>query len=389
VALFLEGYDIAAVGYVIPSLVDAWKIEPSGFTQVLVVGNVGLIIGSLSAGLLGDRVGRKPVLIGCVVAFGVFSLFSAFVGSPAQLEGQRFLTGLGLGGGLPLAVALASDLAPRRTRARLVILMSTGIPIGFVAGGLLASWLIRLHGWPAIFIAGGVLPLAISPLLAIWLPESTALRAAPQPQSLVAALFQNGLAPSTVLLWAINGLSLLATYFILLWTPAILHGTGASPSQAIFATTIYALGVIASPLLTSHIVDHVAVERVLACGLAVGALCVLAIGLFYPRLWLLSVVLCGAGIGGGCQGGINSLSALAYPPAIRSTGAGWALGAGRVGSIAGPLLGGLLLGLGFRAQKIFVVASIPLFGATLLMVILGRLRRLQATPIGCGHHGDE
>ena len=109
-------------------------------------------------------------------------------------------------------------------------------------------------------------------------------------------------------------------------------------------------------------------------GLAFGALCVLAIGLFYPRFWLLSLVLCGAGIGGGCQAGVNSLSALAYPPAIRSTGAGWALGAGRVGAIGGALVGGALLALGFRAQKIFVAASIPSFGAALLMEILRRLR---------------
>jgi AAHS family 4-hydroxybenzoate transporter-like MFS transporter len=98
---------------------------------------------------------------------------------------------------------------------------------------------------------------------------------------------------------------------------------------------------------------------------------------FDPRFWLLSLLLWGVGIGGGCQAGINTLSALTYPPDIRSTGAGWALGAGRVGSIAGPLLAGLLLGLGFRAQKIFVVASIRAFGATLLMAILGRLRRAR------------
>jgi AAHS family 4-hydroxybenzoate transporter-like MFS transporter len=87
------------------------------------------------------------------------------------------------------------------------------------------------------------------------------------------------------------------------------------------------------------------IERVLTYGLAFGTLCVLFIGLFNPRFWLLSIVICGAGIGGGCQAGINSLSALAYPPAIRSSGAGWALGAGRVGTIAGPLLGGMLLAL--------------------------------------------
>jgi AAHS family 4-hydroxybenzoate transporter-like MFS transporter len=375
VVLFLEGYDIAAVGYAIPSLVDAWREAPSVFTQALTAGNVGLLLGSLCAGLLGDWRGRKPILIGCVAVIGVFSLLTAVAGSPLQLAGLRFLTGLGLGGGIPLAIALASDFAPPMAKGRLVILMSAGVPIGFMIGGLLASQLVSVFGWPAIFVVGGVLPLAMLPLLALRLPESVAPRAVAPRRNLVAALFQNGLAPSTMLLWAINLLSLLGVYFILLWMPAILHSTGVSPSWAILGTTMYALGVIVSPLLAAPVVDRIGMERVLTCGLAFGALCVLSIGLFDPPFWLLAVVICGAGIGGGCQAGINSLSGLVYPPPIRSTGAGWALGAGRVGTIAGPLLGGALLARGFRAQDIILAAAVPAFGVTLLMAVLGRLRR--------------
>jgi AAHS family 4-hydroxybenzoate transporter-like MFS transporter len=140
--LLLEGYDIAAVGYAIPSLVDAWRVPPSGFTQALTAGNVGLLFGSLCAGLLGDRLGRKPLLIGCVAVLGVFSLFTALAGSPLQLAGLRFLTGLGLGGGIPLAIALGSDFAPPAAPGPLLILMSAGVPIGFTIGGLLASQIV-------------------------------------------------------------------------------------------------------------------------------------------------------------------------------------------------------------------------------------------------------
>ncbi len=373
--LFLEGYDIAAVGYAIPSLVDAWHVRPSMFTPALTAGNIGLLLGSLCAGLLGNRLGVKRVLIGCVAMFGVFSLLSALVASPSQLIALRLLTGLGLGGGIPLAIALASDFAPRMTQGRFVILTSTGVPIGFAVGGLLASRLVGLFGWPAIFCVGGVLPLAIVPLLARQLPASGVLHAEERRRNLVAALFHNGIAPTTLLLWSINLLNLLGIYFILLWMPAILHGAGMSPSRAIFTSTMYSMGVIAGPLLVAPVVDRIGMERVLTCGLAFGALCVLSIGLFNPPLWLLSVLIGGAGIGGGCQSGINSLSGLSYPPAIRSAGAGWALGVGRVGSIAGPLLGGALLALGFRTREIFVAAAIPAFGATILMAILGRLRR--------------
>jgi AAHS family 4-hydroxybenzoate transporter-like MFS transporter len=374
VVLFLEGYDIAAVGYAIPSLVDAWGGRPEAFTQALTAGNVGMLLGSLGAGLLGDRLRRKPVLISLVAVFGVFSLLSALAGSPLQLAGLRFGTGLGLGGGIPLAIALASDFAPPNTQGRLVILTSVGIPAGFAAGGLLASKLVGALGWPAIFMVGGSLPLATVPLLALLLPESAVIHAGARQRNSVAALFGDGLAPSTVLLWAINLLSLLTIYLVLLWMPAVLHGAGASPTRAILGTTMYALGTLLSPLLTASLVDRMGIERVLTYGLAFGSLCVFSIGLLNPPFWLLSVAICGAGMGSGIQAGINSLLGLVYTPAIRSTGAGWALAAGRVGTIAGPLLGGLLLALGLGVRQMFVAAAIPVLGATLLMAKLGLVR---------------
>ena len=163
VVLLLEGYDIAAIGYAVPSISDAWRLTPSSFSPALMAGNVGLLLGSVGVGILGDRLGRKPVLIGCVVVFGTFSLLTAFAGSLVQLSGLRLLTGLGLGGGIPLSIALASDFARPMRQGPLVILMSLGVPTGFTLGGLLASRLVQAFGWPAIFIVGGVLPFVMIP----------------------------------------------------------------------------------------------------------------------------------------------------------------------------------------------------------------------------------
>ena len=373
VVLLLEGYDIAAIGYAVPSIADAWRLAPSSFTPALVAGNVGLLLGSVGVGILGDRLGRKSVLIGCVVVFGAFSLFTAFAGSLFQLSGLRLLTGLGLGGGIPLSIALASDFARPMRQGRLVIMMSLGVPTGFTLGGLLGSRLVQAFGWPAIFIVGGVLPFVMIPVLALWLPESTGLRVTRS--NPVIALFRDRLASSTVLLWAMNFLSLLAVYLILLWTPSILHMTGVSTSSAILATSIYGIGTILGPLLTASVIDRGA-EHILTYTTAFGAVCVLAIGLFDMQLGLFSIVIFAAGMGmGSCQGGLNSLSGKIYPPAIRSTGAGWALGLGRAGGIAGPAIGGALLALGFGARGMFIVAAIPIVIVTLLMAILGRLRR--------------
>jgi AAHS family 4-hydroxybenzoate transporter-like MFS transporter len=375
--LFLEGYDITSMSYAIPSLVDAWHVKPPQFTVALTAGSFGLLFGAFSAGVLGDRFGRKPVLIGCTAIFGLFSLLTAFATGLQSLAALRFFTGLGLGGGIPIAIALATDYAPLRSPRRLVILMSAGISVGNTVGGFIASQIVKLTGWEAIFVVGGLLPMLVIPLLVLFLPESRALRAADPAarRGTPLDLFRNGLAPRTLILWMVNLFNLVGNYFILFWLPAILHAKGLTPSAAILATTMYALGSIICALLTAPVVDRFGVERIIAGALCLGAACVLTVGLFELPFALLCVVVCGAGIGiGGCQHGINSVSGALYPPAIRATGVGWALGVGRIGQIGGPLVGGTLLGLGWAARDIFLAASVPAACVAVGMATLGWLR---------------
>ena len=375
--LFLEGYDITSMSYAIPSLIDAWHVKPPQFTTALTAGSFGLLFGALSAGLLGDRLGRKPVLIGCTAVFGLFSLLTAFATGLASLAALRFFTGLGLGGGIPIAIALATDYAPLRSPRRLVILMSAGISVGNTMGGFIASQVVKLTGWQAIFVVGGLLPLLVVPLLILVMPESRALRAAaPEARRTTPAdLFRNGLALRTSILWMVNLFNLVGNYFILFWLPAILHAKGLTPSAAILATTMYALGSIICALITAPIVDRFGVERIIAGILCLGALCVLTIGLFELPFPLLCLVVGGAGIGiGGCQHGINSVSGALYPAAIRATGTGWALGFGRIGQIGGPLVGGTLLGMGWASRDIFLAAAGPAACVAVGMATLGWLR---------------
>jgi AAHS family 4-hydroxybenzoate transporter-like MFS transporter len=380
VFVFLDTYNIASAANAVPSLVDAWKLQPAMFTPALTAGNVGLLLGLLGAGFLGDRLPRRPLIICSVLEFGVFSLLSALVHSPIQLVILRFLTGLGLGSAVALAMVIAADFAPRHSQGRSMILIQACGSMGTVFGGLLASQLVCAFGWPAIFVVGGVLPIALAPLLAL-LPNSAPERSKVSRQNPVAALFRGGLALTSLLLWSMSLLNVLVLYFIRSWLPAILHSTGVSPARSILAASIVSLGALAGLFITAALVDKVGIERVLTCALSLGAFCVLAIGAFHLPLWLLFAFLFGAGIGGSCEGGIIALSCLAYPTEIRSTGASWAMGAGSIGSIAGPLLGGLLLSVNLQPRSIFVAASIPALCVALLMVILGRLRHRQGRTV--------
>lgn len=382
--LVLDGYDIVCMGYALPALAETWHVPPASLTTALVMGNVGMLLGALVSGFLGDRVGRKPVFLANILCFGLFSVLSALCGAPGILAVMRFFTGMGLGGGVPLAVTLCSDHSPRLHQAKMVSIMTIGVYVGNVGGGMLTSQLIPAFGWQSAFWVGGVLPLLILPVVYKWLPESPHFRAAVLRSSAAGSLtranpvldlFRNGLTKVTVLLWIIIGCNFLVTYLILLWLPTILRQSGFSIAQSVFATTMFALAGGLTALLLGWPIARFGAERALTMTLLIGLAGTiwLASGTHTYGEYLLAIFLSGIGISGS-QAGINALSGAAYPPLIRSTGSGWALGIGRLGNIGGPLLGGILLAYGLFPGSIFFCACIPIVITVIGMFLLGRAR---------------
>ena len=163
----LEGYHLSALGYVLPQLVEAWHMPPVAFTAALTAGNVGMFIGAVVCGWLGDRYGRKPVLLGCIAAFGTASLLTALVTHVTQLTLARLATGVGLGGGIPVCIALVSDVSPPHRQGTLVITMITGVVVGNLAAGLAAARMLSSFGWESVFIGGGVAPVPTKNLVLV------------------------------------------------------------------------------------------------------------------------------------------------------------------------------------------------------------------------------
>lgn len=388
IVLCLEGYDVTSIGYATPSLIEAWHAPAPQFTTAITAGSVGMLLGSLVAGLLGDRIGRKPVLIGCVAIFGIFSLLTAGSTGLESLTVLRFITCLGLGGGVPIAIALTTDYAPEERARRIVILTSGGLAVGSTFGGFAAREFVTTFGWQAIFVAGGLLPVLVTPLLAAFLPDSRILcqQTASAGRASPAELFRNGLGTCTLVLWLIDFCNVLCSFLILLWLPALLHGLGYSPAASILVTTMYTFGSIPGFIGAAVVADAVGVERVTASIAFLGASCLLlAGGLPLPYVALcLAIGGVGIGIGGG-QHGINAVSSALYPIGIRATGAGWALGIGRVGQVAGPLGAGLLLGLGWQPRGILLAASGPAFCVALGMTLLAYLANRHDPRVAWAH----
>src|SRR6266404_3895158 len=262
--LFLDGFDTQAIGYVAPALAKEWGLTKGALGPVFSAGLFGLMIGALLFGPLADRVGRKKIIILSTLAFGVGALVTAFVQDVNTLLAIRFLTGLGLGGAMPNAVAMTSEFNPRRRRATMVMIMFCGFSVGAALGGLLAAALIPQFGWRSVFVVGGAAPLLLVPILALRLPESVRflaltgganarvaeLLASINPKAMftpatrfvvhepglagipVLHLFREGRTPVTLLLWVVFFMSLLDLYFLSNWLPTVLNDLGASVSTS-------------------------------------------------------------------------------------------------------------------------------------------------------------
>src|SRR6195952_5310473 len=170
--LFLDGFDTQAIGYVAPVLAREWGLTKGALGPVFSAGLFGLMIGALIFGPLADRIGRRKIIILSSLAFGIGTLATAFITDVNTLLVIRFLTGLGLGGAMPNAVAMTSEFSPHRRRATMVMVMFCGFSLGAALGGLLAAALIPQFGWRSVFVVGGVAPLLLVPILALKLLES-------------------------------------------------------------------------------------------------------------------------------------------------------------------------------------------------------------------------
>lgn len=411
VLLVFDGYDVGAIGYAVPALAEAWGLRPAAFTPAIVLSGVGMLLGSLIAGPLGDWYGRKPVLIGCVTLFGVFSLASALCNDVSTLAITRVLTGLGLGGGIPAAIALTSDFAPARNRPMIVGAMTAGVPIGLVIGGVSASKLIPIYGWQAIFIVGGAIPLLFLPILIWRVSESvqmsltlgkarqTALdllkRMAIDPDTLPSAtastvavrnpvkrLFQDGHAVRTILLWGMFLSNFLATWLVIFWLPTILTASGAAVGDAAFYSALLPAGALIGIGLIGYLASKHQIETVLAAALLIGTAAIFVLWHADLSLAATAFVLIITGIGNmGGQFGMNGLSGSVYPTEIRATGSGWAFGVGRIGNIVGPALGGMVLSLGFAPKAMFLMAAFACSFAALGVLLLARERTLGRLDI--------
>jgi MFS transporter, AAHS family, 4-hydroxybenzoate transporter len=391
-AFLMDGVANQALGLAVPSLMVEWNLPRESFAGVTAVGLIGLTIGAIGGGVLGDRFGRRIMLVGSVLLFGVMTLAASMASDISTLFWLRLFDGLGIGAAIPNGAAIIAEFTPFRRRPLAIAIGMVFIALGSVFAGLIASAVLPALGWSGLFLVLGLAPIAIGIVFLLLLPESPiylswhphrkphllkvmsrcGLRldpeteivppdTAPQKKTRLSVLFRTDVRSSTIALWIAFFFCLLASYTMFSWVPAMLASLGFPLSMTSLGMTAFSaggvFGGIASGWLIEKLGSRPSVLGLSACGVAAALLLGGLIFTGYDSEVILFSALAFEGIFlAGMLNGLYTLSAFIYPNFARATGVGAAAGAGRVGAIASSYTGVLALEFGGATAYFGVIA---------------------------------
>ncbi len=419
----LDGMDVMVVSYAAPAIAKVWAISPQAMGSVFSAGLLGMTIGTLFIAPRADIVGRRTIILVSALIMGLTVFSTYLAQSVEQLLFFRFISGLGIGSMLASTATLASEYAPPKTKDFWVSFAMSGYSIGAVLSGLAAAQIIPAFGWRAMFQIAGVVTLITVPFIYLFLSESLDFLLKKQPKDAlekansilikmnrptltelplsisdagfgisasseirnpksdiefgisgsaeirnpksdienpsVKSLLTPERKASTIQLWIALFMAFASLYFLTTWIPKLASSAGLSMELAIYAGTVFNLGSFVGIMTQGYLSSIFGLRRTIFGFLAATAFLMVIFGFFKgSSIVLVLFGLIGFGIQGGFVG-LYSVAARFYPTEIRSTGVGFAMSAGRVGGIVGPLLGGLLIGAGLSMTANFMIFAVP------------------------------
>ena len=397
----LDGFDVLSISFASPGIAAAWGIDRGALGIVLSMELIGMAIGSIFLGRVADKIGRRPMLLGCLVVMALGMFLATTSNNAVQLSIWRVLTGLGIGGMLACTNAVTAEFASTKRRHLCISLMVIGYPLGGVFGGMIASDLLATYDWQAVFYFGAIVTALMIPLVYFLVPESVQWLASKQPegalerinqgmkrmghmvvsalpditkedsQKVVASIFSPAIIGITLMITAAYFFHITTFYFILKWTPKIVADMGFTPSLAgdvlVWANVGGALGGAVVGFLTIKF----DLKKITIVILLLSALGVALFGRTPADLDRMSMLAAIAGFFGNAGvTGLYALLAAAFPASLRATGTGFVIGMGRAGAVLSPILAGFLLesGAGLPAVGI-VMGSGSLIAAVVLIFL--------------------
>ena len=406
IIILFDGYDLAINGVTLPLLMQDWGLSAVQAGMLASTALAGMMFGAMMFGTLADKIGRKKVIMICVLLFSGFTFAGGFASNPTEFGVLRFLAGLGIGGVMPNLVALTSEYAPARLRATLVTTMFSGYAVGGVMAALLGAWFTPDFGWQIMFFIAGV-PLLLLPLIWKFLPESLTflvkaqkhdnarqimqrlddqLRLNAQTQlvlseikiaepAFVSSLFKQGRTANTLLFWLAFFMCLLTLYALGSWLPKLMMAAGYSLGNSLMFLLAMNIGAVIGTVGGGILADKFHLKPVIITLCLSGAVALSLLGFKSPQpvIYFLVAVAGASAIGG--QILLYSYVAQYYPLTVRSTGIGWASAVGRSGAIVGPILIGMLLGMELPHQLNFMAVGLPVVIVAIAVSLIVRKDR--------------
>lgn len=389
---FLDGFDTNLISFAAPYFASDYHLSRVQLGNIFAMGLLGTLIGGFLWGYVGDRIGRRPAIILAAAGFGVLTLCFAFATGYWSLFGLRLISGIPLGGILPLAWALNMEYVPKRYRSTVVTVIMMGFSAGTGFGGPIAVWLIPKLGWKAVFALGGLAALLCAVILFRALPESIRFLASKRREPGRMAAILNRIAPSqnfssqatyvvadeptvkkdfkpsllflgelkkiTPLIWLAYISSSFTVYLLVNWTPLVLESLKFSRREAAAAASLISLMGAIGGLCLMRFTDRRGAMAVTVMPVMTCILLLVAGFVDLPQPAFLALIACVGFFLVGGQLGVISLCGVFYPTAYRANGAGWASGVAKIGSVLGPLAGGWVLSTNMPVRNIFAVLAI-------------------------------
>ncbi|WMJ20354.1 MFS transporter [Geobacillus kaustophilus] len=387
--IMFDGYDLVIYGAAIPVFINEWSLSPAQAGALGSYALIGMMLGALIFGTAADKFGRKNVILLCIAIFSLFTGLIAFCNNPTQFGIYRFLSGLGLGGVMPNAVALTTEYSPKSLRSTLVGIMFSGYSLGGMLSAGLAIILLPRFGWESLFLVGAI-PLLCLPIMYKVLPDSPSFLVMKKDKEQIinvlskidpsyryldgdtfevtdqkqegipiTKLFTNQRALSTIMIWITFFMCLLMIYGLNTWLPKLMMEAGYPIDSSIMFLMVLNFGAILGAIFGGWIADRWGAKKVLVLFFILGSVSLILLG-FKGNIVFLYILV---GIAGACTIGTqiiaNAYVSQYYPADMRSSGIGWALGIGRLGAIVGPLMGGILLNIHLNTFYNFVAFAIP------------------------------
>lgn len=396
----LDGMDVLVISYTAPSIVQDWGISSEALGIVFSAGLLGMMLGAMLLAPFTDVIGRRPMILLCASLMGLGIFFTSFVQSVPQLVLFRIISGIGIGAMLASTPALASEYTPNKSKDFWVSFVVSGYPMGAFLSGMAAAYVIPTYGWRTMFQVAGITSLVTLPVIYFLLAESLdflikkrpknalqkvnniltkmdapTMKELPEVQVVttkasVFTLFGTDYKAATIKLWTAFFMSFVTLFFLTSWIPKLAVSTGLSLELAIYAGTVFNLGSFAGINSQGYLSARYGLRRIIGIFLVASALLMMIFGAMSGSVMVL--VLFGF-IGFAIQGGfvgLYSVAARMYPTEMRTTGIGWAIGAGRLGAIVGPMMGGILIGSGLSITMNFIIFGIPAIAAGIATVLI-------------------